>query len=166
MNPFDIITCELCMCHLPPQFLQQSTGTQRNCDAGVSGPFGRGFSTASTLSLQSAQGSIRHKGNARSRGTWWICTRVHTHARTAIELAGQSDNQTAWGLFLSLRRGVSGLVAHPWVARPHRERACYSRWQFATDDKPFEFTHLCQLVLALQDCDPHHLLPEKNKKNK
>lgn len=35
----------------------------------------------------------------------------------------------------------------------HREHA--SRWQFAPDDKPFEFTHLCQLVLALEDSFPY-----------
>lgn len=37
----------------------------------------------------------------------------------------------------------------------HRERACYSRWQFAPDYKPFEFTHLCQLVPALEDSFPY-----------
>lgn len=89
---------------------------------------------------------------------------AHTHTHTATELAGQSDNQTAWGMFLSLHRGVSGLVAHPWVARPHWERACYSRWQFATDDEPFEFTHLCQLVLALEDSEPPSPLRLKIKK--
>lgn len=43
---------------------------------------------------------------------------ILSHTHTAIELAGQSDNQTAWGMFLSLHMSVSGLVAHPWVARP------------------------------------------------
>lgn len=43
---------------------------------------------------------------------------IPTCTHTSIELAGQSDNQTAWGMFLSFHMGVSGLVAHPWVARP------------------------------------------------
>lgn len=34
------------------------------------------------------------------------------------QLAGQADNQTAWGMFFIFHMGVSGLVAHPWVARP------------------------------------------------
>lgn len=48
----------------------------------------------------------------------WIVIHIPTCTHTTIKLAGQSDNQTAWDMFLLFHISVSGLVAHPWVARP------------------------------------------------
>lgn len=42
----------------------------------------------------------------------------------------------------------------PMHGQAHRGHSCYSRWHYAPDYKPFEFTHLHQSSSALEDILP------------
>lgn len=46
----------------------------------------------------------------------------------------------------------------PMHGQAHREHSCYSRWHYAPDYKPFEFTHLHQSSSALKDILPRIIL--------
>lgn len=81
---------------------------------------------------------------------------THTSLQPTFLAAGWPDWQShSMGHLFYLLYGCFWACCPPMGGQAHGEHSCYSRWQFAPDYKPLEFTHSCQLASALKDNFPY-----------